>query len=196
VARSFRFSIAGLMGVVLVTSLGLAALRSGSATWAAVVLLLACAVLALGLVGAACSGETGRAWRLGFALFGWGYLAQAFWFEKAFPRPPTAVLLDALRPYLGPPAAQKGPFGGMGRPDDQPYAFGRIVHSLGGLIAATLGGLLAHVLFGVRSARSARAGVDPQPAGRSPGRWRRWPAIIGLASAVGFTAAALQETKP
>ena len=34
--RSVRFSIAGLMGVVLFTAIGLAALRSSSETWAGV----------------------------------------------------------------------------------------------------------------------------------------------------------------
>jgi hypothetical protein len=52
--RPRRFSIAGLMAVVLVSSLGLAAMRSGSATWAGGLYLLTQAILVLAVVGALC----------------------------------------------------------------------------------------------------------------------------------------------
>ncbi|HEV3120252.1 MAG TPA: hypothetical protein VGY53_00045, partial [Isosphaeraceae bacterium] len=76
--RAPRFSIAGLMGLVLATSLGLAALRYASPTLAGVVLMVTCSALALAVVGVACRGEAERAWWLGFALFGWGYLILVF----------------------------------------------------------------------------------------------------------------------
>ncbi len=77
--QTIRFSIAGLMGIVLVAAIGLAALRNASETWAGVMLLLTCGALALAVVGVVCRAEAERAWWLGFALFGWGYLALAFW---------------------------------------------------------------------------------------------------------------------
>ena len=52
--RSVRFSIAGLMGIVLVTAIGLAALRSPSETWAGVLLLATLAAFCIALVGAFC----------------------------------------------------------------------------------------------------------------------------------------------
>ncbi len=68
-----RFSIAGLMVVVLVCLVGFAALHSGSATWAGGLYLLTYGVLTLAVVGAVCRGASERAWWLGFALFGLGY---------------------------------------------------------------------------------------------------------------------------
>ena len=69
-------------------SIGLAALRSPSDTWAGVIFYLACGVLALGVVGALCAGAAERAWWLGFAVFGWGLtptLASVV-FRSDFPR--------------------------------------------------------------------------------------------------------------
>ena len=52
--RTPRFSIAGLLGVVLVAAVGMAALRYASEAWAGAMFLLTCGVLALAVVGAAC----------------------------------------------------------------------------------------------------------------------------------------------
>ena len=93
-----RFSIAGLMAVVLVSSLSLAALRSGSATWAGGLYLLTYGVLALAVVGAACRGASERAWWLGFALFGFGYLKRASWYGYGASELPTTMLLEIIRP--------------------------------------------------------------------------------------------------
>jgi hypothetical protein len=119
VSRSIHFSIAGLMGIVVVAAIGLAALRNASETWAGVMLLLTCGVLALAVVGVFCRAEGERAWWLGFALFGWGYLALAlgFWREDRSPRLPTLVLLDTISRKLGvipPDTAGMGGMGGMG----------------------------------------------------------------------------------
>ena len=54
VLPSIRFSIAALMGLVLVAAIGLAALRNGCESWAGVMLLLTCGVLALAVVGVFC----------------------------------------------------------------------------------------------------------------------------------------------
>ena len=50
--RSFRFSIAGLMGLVLLAAIGAAGLANPSGPWAGILALLARAVLCLALVGA------------------------------------------------------------------------------------------------------------------------------------------------
>jgi hypothetical protein len=81
--RFMRFSIAGLMGAVLIVALGLAALRSASATWSSATFLATCGLLCLAVVGAVCGGDAERTWWLGFALFGWGYVALAFWSRDA-----------------------------------------------------------------------------------------------------------------
>ena len=91
--RAVRFPIAGLMSAVVVVPLGLAALRNASETWAGATFLSTCAVLCLAIVGVVCRGESERAWWLGFALFGWGYLILAFWSSLELP---TMALLDAL----------------------------------------------------------------------------------------------------
>jgi hypothetical protein len=103
VRPSIRFSIAGLMGLVLVAAIGLAALRTGSEAWAGVMLLLTCGVLALAVVGVFCGAPSERSWWLGFALFGWGYLALAFWSlnHGGSPSLPTLVWFAALDKNLG-----------------------------------------------------------------------------------------------
>jgi hypothetical protein len=116
VSRSIRFSIAGLMGIVVVAAVGLAALRNASETWAGMILLLTCGVLALAVVGVVCRAGSERAWWLGFALFGWGYLVLAFgfWPEDRSPRLPTLVLLDMVSRQLGVTPPSNGGMGGMG----------------------------------------------------------------------------------
>jgi hypothetical protein len=103
VRPSIRFSIAALMGLVLVAAIGLAALRNGSETWAGVMLILTCGVLALAVVGVFCGAPSDRSWWLGFAIFGWGYLALAFWSlnHSGSPRLPTLVWLATLDKKLG-----------------------------------------------------------------------------------------------
>jgi len=103
VSRTIRFSIAGLMGVVLIVAIGLAALRNASDIWAGVIFLVTCGVLALSIVGMICRQEGERAWWLGFALFGWGYVALAFWpsHESGLPQLPTIALFERLSANLG-----------------------------------------------------------------------------------------------
>src|SRR4051812_5876178 len=147
--RRAQFSIAGLMGLVLVASIGLAALRSGSETWAGVLFLVTCGVLALAVVGVACRGAGERAWWIGFALFGWGYLALAYWCSAPTPRLPTIALLSALKGGTVPLPQPRSPNGGMGggmvvgcffagAVADPPYW--DVGHSLCSLLAAALGG--------------------------------------------------------
>jgi len=78
-----RFSIAGLMGMVLVVAVGVAALRSGSEDWAGIVSALTLGLLGVALLGVLFRQGPRRAFWSGFALFGWGYLAltMAPWFS-------------------------------------------------------------------------------------------------------------------
>ena len=91
--RTIRFPIAGLMLAVLVVAVALAALRTASETWAGVMFLITCGVLCLAIVGVVCRDGPKRAWWLGFALFGWGYLLLAQWSTVNLP---TMALLDAI----------------------------------------------------------------------------------------------------
>ena len=97
-----RFSIAGLMGVVLVAAVGLAALKNASETWAGVMLLLTCGLLGLSVVGALYGGRAGRTWWLGFCVFGGTYMALSrCWSSSDLPWLPTTDLLKHLVPPTG-----------------------------------------------------------------------------------------------
>jgi hypothetical protein len=101
--RTLRVSLFGLMGFVLAVAVALAAFRNANQGWAGVFYLLTWAVLSLSVVGAICRKGTKRAWWLGFALFGWGYLSLVFLPSdermKQF-RLPTTDLLKRAHAYL------------------------------------------------------------------------------------------------
>ena len=104
VMRIVRFSIAGLMGAVVVAAVCLAALRNASQAWSGAIFLLTRGVLGLAIINAIYRRGADRAWWLGFCLFGWGYLALVE------PRPEirspylsTSLLLVIVRPYLADP---------------------------------------------------------------------------------------------
>lgn len=50
--RAFRFSIARLMGVVIIAAIGVAALRQSTEAWAGTMLLIALGAIAIALAGA------------------------------------------------------------------------------------------------------------------------------------------------
>jgi hypothetical protein len=204
VGRTIRFSIAGLMGVVLVAAIGMAALRSASETWAGVLFFSACGAFTLAIVGIIYRGQAERAWWLGFALFGWGYLAAAFWPMDHFRLPvlPTAALLESLSSALGVDSqgTSSGPstvgMGSVGRLQSfrrvmvSPFVVGsaatgvdrsfqQVGHSLLALVFAIVGGTLAAILFAIPSNRA-----EGQPAEADTTRRWTWklalrPAIIG-----------------
>jgi hypothetical protein len=89
------FSITGLMALVLLTGLAVAALRN---TWVGTMLLVTLGVLGGSILGAIYRRGPRRAFWQGFALFGLGYLVLAS-------RPqdlPTGALLDALYARVSP----------------------------------------------------------------------------------------------
>ena len=186
--RTFRFPIAGLMWAVVVAALGLAALRNASEVWAGATLLVTCGILCLAIVGVVCRKDESRAWWLGFALFGWGYLALAFWSPHSLP---TTALLHVLEARIG--ATQQvdgglksvmlaGGFGGPvgGGPDEH---FEQIGHCLLALLAALLGGFSSSLLFGGRRERDENRVAPPEAPAQARRRWWHWPAaILGLAA--------------
>ncbi len=188
--RNIRFPIAGLMIVVLVVALGLAALRNASETWAVATFLLTCAVLTLAIVGVACGGESHRAWWLGFALFGWGYLLLALW--SSLDLPTTQVMnwfqarLNANPPGGGGLQSVElaGGFGG-GSVSTPPFApFQQIGHCLWALLAAVIGGTVSSLLFGGRRERTENRDAPTQaPAQTARRRWL-WPVVLGLSGCV------------
>jgi hypothetical protein len=102
--RKLRFSIGGLMVIVLAAAVGLAALRNASRTWAGAMLLLTCGILALGVVGAIYRKGAERAWWLGFSIFGWGYMALSGCLSgNPSSTLPTAKVLEMLGTWLGIP---------------------------------------------------------------------------------------------
>lgn len=68
--RSTRFSIAGLMAMVLIVALGFAALRNASITVLSVSLLVSRGVIGIAIVGAVCCSGADRAYWLGLAIAG------------------------------------------------------------------------------------------------------------------------------
>ena len=195
--RTIRFPIAGLMGAVLVVALGLAALRNPSETWAGVMFLLTCGTLCLAIVGVVCRSDRERAWWLGFALFGWGYLLLSLWSRVNLP---TMTLLDWIAKWLGVKVRFSGgmvgggfggsfrsvglrPLGGFGGGVLFGPAFdslGQIAHCLWAIVAALVGGVLAHALFGASRARAEKLDTPPQAAMQTPRRRWLWPAVLGL----------------
>jgi hypothetical protein len=188
-ASKIRFSIAWLMTVVLVAAVGLGALRNGSEAWAGLVLMLNCGALMLALVGAVCRGPGERAWWLGFALFGGGYLALVQ--SQSYSRSavlPTITAVEFVGSSLGAKLdlETRNPLDGWN--SLQPRC--RIVHCLWalglGLLGCFLAGLIAPpTLIAQRPMEEMRS--------RQPLSNVRWtgPALIGLA---GFWIVALAAT--
>lgn len=72
-----RFSIRSLIAFVVVSAVGLAALRNADEPWAGMMLLLVLAAVGVAVLGAVLMNGRERAWWLGFAVFGGGYLVAA-----------------------------------------------------------------------------------------------------------------------
>jgi hypothetical protein len=179
IMSNHRFSIAWLMGFVLVAAVRLAALRNASDAWAGAIFLLTRAVLGLAVVGALCRRLPGRASWLGFCVFGWGYLSLvAAWLESPFQRWPTQIVIEILKPRLGLLVDLDNVNNQTLRAD---AAFTRIGHDLWAVVAALLGGLLARLFFGWSADRPGRRETVSQTIVPPPRqRWLR-PTIAGLA---------------
>lgn len=95
-SRTFRFSIARLMGLVILAAIGVAALRQSSEAWAGTLLLITLGAIAIALAGAFTREPVERAGWLGFALFGGGYLALAYTISTPNSTLPTLFLAQAI----------------------------------------------------------------------------------------------------
>src|SRR5437867_2666497 len=73
-----RFTILGLMGLVLALAVGLAAMRGANEYWASGLLFATPLLLGIAVLGALCGSRRRRTRRIGFAVLGGGYFALAF----------------------------------------------------------------------------------------------------------------------
>jgi hypothetical protein len=176
--RFIRASIAGLMSAVSIAALGLTALRSASDTWSGATLLATCGVLGLAVVGAVGRGAAERAWWLGFALFGWGYIAIAFWSPVDATRLPTFTILEYVCKTAGITVPTIGQRFRTNAGIDP--SFLRIAHCLWALLAASLGGILASGLCAIPSVGASRRASESFDPIQPPRKWWRRPTIIGL----------------
>ncbi len=175
--RLIRASIAGLMGAVLIAALGLTALRSASDTWSGATLLATCGVLGLAVVGTVCRDAAERAWWLGFTVFGWGYLAMAFWSPVDATRLPTFALLEYVCKTAGIAIPTKP--AGIGLSAEIDPSFLRIAHCLWASLAASLGGIVAGGLFAIAPVGTSGTAIESHESIPSRRDWRR-PMGIGL----------------
>jgi hypothetical protein len=150
--RPPRFTIAGLMGLVVVVAVGVAALRFASDLWAGVLLMLTLGTLGAAVLAFHERAGVKRAWWRGFALFGWGYLALAMgpWAaETIAPHLPTSMGLDALYARMHPAAethyikrvVSLSPLR-LSTSSPPPEPFRRVGHCLWALLAACVGGVV------------------------------------------------------
>ncbi len=174
--RKIRFTIGGLMAVVLVLAIGFAALRNANETWSGVMTLATYGALGVAILGIVFRKGAQRAWWLGFFVFGWGFLCVAphlsSWSTR---RPPTLALLEWLRTKSG---GQPGPPNSFA---PEAFLFSNIAHCLWALLAAILGGMLARAFFLSSGVGSEDPKITPDRADRQI--VKRWlaPVSIGLA---------------
>lgn len=177
-SRAFRFSIARLMGVVILAAMGVAALRQSSEAWAGPMLLITLGAIAIALTGAFTREPAERAGWLGFALFGGGYLALAYATSTPNSTLPTLSLAQAIEGswHISPPTPASRNETGW---DALPARY-RIVHLIWALGFAGLGSVLS--LFFAGGTTAVR---EPSPAPddeQSPPRRGRLAILAAMAA--------------
>jgi hypothetical protein len=120
------------MVFVLVAGVGLAALRNASDLWAGMMLLVALASVGVAVLGAVLMDDRERAWWLGFAVFGGGYLVAAL--SPVRSELATTHLLEYVTARVG--GSQVATFE-VSRMDGSTQLF-RLVTQDGGVIARKL----------------------------------------------------------
>jgi hypothetical protein len=73
-----RFSLSAVMGFVLVSAVGLAALRNANEVWVGILLMLVAGMVGVALLGVFFERGRNNAWWAGFAVFAGSYLTLAF----------------------------------------------------------------------------------------------------------------------
>jgi hypothetical protein len=188
--RKLRFTIGGLMWVVLMLAIGLAAWKNANAAWAGAIFLLTCGSLGLAIIGSVCHRDAARAGSLGFALFGCGYmgLVLASRYDEDIPMLPTLSLLTAIDPRFGTaPRSHGAPFSCFVVVDPTYFQLG---HCFWTLLAAVLGGTLARAFVGRQAGRSEGPRSEAWPPVRPPHTGWLGTAIVSLTGLVLFTSAA------
>ncbi len=176
-----RFSIAWLMGVILVAGIGFAALRNPSEDWAGAMLLVTVGAVMIVAAGALCRGREERAGWLGFALFGGGYLVLAHGMAYSGKPLPTITLVQTIIGNLGAKLGPSSRFRTVDGWNELPTTY-RILHCLWALALAQLGCVLAGVLVASPDARTPVSEEMARSGPRFPPLLRKWPALIGLAA--------------
>ena len=100
-----RFTILGLMGLVLGVAVAIAALRNADDYWAGGLMLATALLIGVVTLGAVYHSGRRRAGRLGFAVFGGGYFALAFLglSDQNLAKLPTTWLLAYVHQRVAPP---------------------------------------------------------------------------------------------
>lgn len=145
-----RISIAGMMIVLVALGLVLSSLRFPSDGAAAAVLLVTQAILAVAVLAVVYSTQERRAFWLGFALFGWGYMALI----ADRPEMLTSMTLDQLEYYLRRPPGQQAGFWSFIRPVGGDAKSQRILAKLEEPVSMSFANAtpLEHVLMYIKAA--------------------------------------------
>jgi len=103
--RSWKLSIAGLMGLVLFSAIGFAALSHPTRIWAALLMSSVSAIMTVAVLPAVFMRGPRRAFWTGFAIGGWVYLVMnPGTYGGAAPTPLPNAGLDFLYDLVGPRA--------------------------------------------------------------------------------------------
>jgi hypothetical protein len=185
--RSLRFSIAKMMGIIVLVALGAAALRNASQAVTAVVSIVTHGVLSLAIVGAVCRTGAQRTWWLGFAMLGWTYLGLPLRSLYSGQLLASRIVLKLVSPLMGVTIGDGMPFAGGAAA----RSFFWIGHYCLALVAAVAGGLLAGAVFGAAKARSMETASSSYHDSEVSTRWWALPAMIVLSVLVLTTSIAI-----
>jgi hypothetical protein len=164
-----RFTIAGLLGIVVFLAVGLAALRAATDAWDGGVFGVTLALLLVSVLLAVHRTGRRRAYWLGFALFGWAYLVMSLVppVEARLPTTKALAYLDSKVPGRIVTSIAFSPDGRsihtrhgpmvrlwdattgklVAGPNDTSEDFVRIGHSLLALVLSFLGAHLSRSLY-------------------------------------------------
>jgi hypothetical protein len=184
--RTVRFSIAGLMALVLAIAIALAALRSASETWAGFVLLGTLGAFCIAFVGAFCRAGAERGFWIGFVVFGFVYMNATFNPNELWPTLPTQNFLEVLARWFGATHPVPKLIGGRvvnvfvgNSTTGRAEPFFQIGHCLLALLFGILGALIGSGLFGAALGKSDQTAVGSQATEEAHAR-RRWVFPLAL----------------
>jgi hypothetical protein len=165
-----RISIRSLIAFVVVSAVGLAALKNASEFWAVAVLLTDLVAIGVAVLGAAFSRGPKQAWWAGFALLSCGYLAflMGLWFDftfhsQAVTNPVLQYAYDRIHPDAALQAAKRKEARLSGAtPVPVPIApafgeFQRMAHAVLAPLCGLIGGMTAAWFYARRERDGAAA---------------------------------------